>query len=41
MELLISKVAASIEMPKIDGRQEDPRLIVERVIKGVSIQEVS
>ena len=41
LELLINKVAESVEMPKIDGRQEDPRKVVETVIKGVSVEEVS
>jgi DNA topoisomerase-6 subunit B len=41
VDILITKVASSIEMPKIDGRQEDPRAIVNRVIKGVTVEEVS
>ncbi|MGC9072093.1 MAG: DNA topoisomerase VI subunit B, partial [Acidilobus sp.] len=39
--LLIDEVSSSVEMPKIDGREEDPKEIVKRIIKGVELQEVS
>ncbi|MGC9209671.1 MAG: DNA topoisomerase VI subunit B [Acidilobus sp.] len=41
VELLVNKVSSSVEMPKIDGREEDPKEIVRRIIKGVELEEVS
>ncbi len=37
----MNKVSSSVEMPKIDGREEDPKEIVRRIIKGVELEEVS
>ncbi len=40
-EMLIEKVSSSVEMPKIDGRELNPRELVKMIIRGVEVQEVS